>query len=104
MLLNARSVSNKSQIIQDFMLEEDADLACITKTWMDRERGVPMTFTCHPGYAVQHQGRLEGRGGEAIAYKNTLEVVRPSAVVTPGLEALHMSIGARDGIGILLGY
>ena len=27
-----------------------------------------------------------------------------SMVVKPGLEALHMLIGARDGIGILLGY
>ena len=25
-------------------------------------------------------------------------------MVKPGLEALHVSIGARDGIGILLGY
>ena len=43
-------------------------------------------------------------GGVAIVYKNTLEVTRRSAVVKLGLEALHVSIGARDGIGILLGY
>ena len=30
-LLNARSVSNKSQMIYDLILEEDADLACITE-------------------------------------------------------------------------
>ena len=40
----------------------------------------------------------------AIVYRNILEVVRLSAVVTPGLEALHASIGARDGIEILLVY
>ena len=54
MLLNARSVSNKSQIIQDLILEEDADLACITETWMGGEGGVPLTLACRPGYAVQH--------------------------------------------------
>ena len=62
--LNARSVSNKSQLIQDLILEEDADLACITETWMGGEGGVPLTLSCPPGYTVQHQGRLEGRGGE----------------------------------------
>ena len=81
-LLNARSVSNKSQIIQDLILEEDAHLACRTKTWMGREGGVPLTLACPPGCAVQHQGRLE-RGGVATVYRNTLEVVRRSTVVKP---------------------
>ena len=40
-LLNARSVSNKSQIIYDLILEEDADLACITEAWIGRDRGPP---------------------------------------------------------------
>ena len=40
-LLNARSVSNKTQLIHDLILEEDADLACITETWIGREGGLP---------------------------------------------------------------
>ena len=42
--------------------------------------------------------------GVAIIYKNTLDVTRHSSVVKLGLEALHMLLGAREGIGILLGY
>ena len=62
-LLNARSVANKAQVIYDLILEEDADLACITETWIGGEGGPPLALICPPGYAVQHQGRLEGRGG-----------------------------------------
>ena len=64
-LLNARSVSNKVQVIQDLILEEDTDLACITETWIGGEGGPPLALICPPGYAVQHQGRLEGRGGSS---------------------------------------
>ena len=60
-LLNARSVSNKAQVIHDLILEEDADLACITETWIGGEGGPPLVLICLLGYAVQHQGRLEGR-------------------------------------------
>ena len=62
--LIARSVANKAQLIQDLILEKDADLACITETWMGSEGGVPLSLARPPGYAMQHQGRLEGRGGE----------------------------------------
>ena len=40
-LLNARFVSNKFQIIYDLILEEDADLECITETWMGGMRVFP---------------------------------------------------------------
>ena len=61
-LLNARSVSNKPQVIHDLNLEVDADLACITETWIGREGGPPLALVCPPDYDIQYQGRLEGRG------------------------------------------
>ena len=70
MLLNARSAPNKAQVIHDLILEEDADLACITETWIGGEGGPPLALICPPGYAVQHQGRLEGRGGELPLFTN----------------------------------
>ena len=56
-LLNARSVSNKSKLIYNLILEEDADLASITETWLGSDGGIPLSLACPPGYAVQHQGR-----------------------------------------------
>ena len=68
---------------------------------VDRERGPP-SLIC---LVMLSNSRVDWRdGGVAIVYKNTLEVTRCSSVVKPGLEALHVSIGATDGIGILLGY
>ena len=43
-LLNARYVSNKAQVIYDLILEEDADLACITETWISGEGGPPLAL------------------------------------------------------------
>ena len=63
-LLNARSIANKPQVIHDLILEENADLACITETWISGEGSPPLALVCPSGYAVQHQGRLEGRGEE----------------------------------------
>ncbi|XP_078233414.1 uncharacterized protein LOC144583475 [Pogona vitticeps] len=103
-LLNARSVSNKPQVIYDLILEEDADLACITETWINGERALPWLSSACPVMLSSTRVDWRGRGGVAIVYKFNLEVTRRSSVVKPGLEALHVSIGARDGIGILLGY
>ena len=47
-LLNARSVFNKAQVIHDLILEEDADLACITEIWIDGEGGPPQHSSVHP--------------------------------------------------------
>ena len=63
MLLNARSALNKVQLIRDLILDEIADLACITETWVGAEAGVALSLICPTRYSVQQQGKLEGRGG-----------------------------------------
>ena len=45
-----------------------------------------------------------GGGGVAIVYKDIFEDSRLSMVASLGLEAIHMSFGARDGLGIVLAY
>lgn len=35
LLVNARSVNGKRTAIQDLVLEEHAELACIAETWFD---------------------------------------------------------------------
>ena len=57
MLLNTRSVKNKTQLVQ--ILDEGADLACITKTLVSAEGSVALSLMCPPGYSIQYQGRLE---------------------------------------------
>ena len=63
-LLNARSVSNKTQLIYDLILDENADLACITETWIGREGGPPSSHLparlCCPT-----PGQTRGTGGSS---------------------------------------
>ena len=70
--------------------------------WAQRAVYVAVSLICLPRYSIQHQDRLEGRGGGvAIVYKNPLDAARLSALVIPGLEVLHVSV---DGFGIVLVY
>ena len=39
LLMVARSVQNKTALIHDVILDEGADLACITETWVGEEGG-----------------------------------------------------------------
>ena len=66
LLMNARSVQNKTALIHDVILDEGADLACITETWVGEEGGVPLSQLCLPGYSVQHQCHSEGWEGELL--------------------------------------
>ena len=43
LLMNARSVQNKTALTDDVILDEGADLACITETWVGEEGGVPLS-------------------------------------------------------------
>lgn len=63
LLLNARSVNHKAPLICDLISEEQADLACVTETWLDLEGGIPLSEVCLAEFRVWHQPRLQGRGG-----------------------------------------
>ena len=77
-LINVTSAHNKTELIQDLILEEWTDLVCITETWVGAEGGATLSFMCPPWYAIQHQGRL-GRWGEvAIVYKDIFVAARLS--------------------------
>ena len=105
LLLNARSVHNKTSLIHDLIVDEAADLACITETWVGEQGGVSLSQLCPPGYLVQHQGRPEGRGGGvAVVYRNSISLCGLPVQVTTGLECLHLVLGQRDRFGILLVY
>ncbi|KAF7236814.1 Extracellular calcium-sensing receptor [Varanus komodoensis] len=48
------SVHNKSSLIHDLIVDEGADLACITETWEGEGGEVSLSQLCPPGYLVQH--------------------------------------------------
>ncbi|KAF7245399.1 RNA-directed DNA polymerase from mobile element jockey [Varanus komodoensis] len=87
LLLNARSVHNKTSLIHYLIVDEGADLACITETWAGEGADVSLSQLCLPVFLVQHRPRPggEGRGGGP-------------------LECLYLALGDRDRLGILLVY
>ncbi|XP_067316900.1 galectin-7-like [Anolis sagrei] len=44
LLVNARSINGKTAAIQDLTLDERADLACITETWLDELGGSQQSY------------------------------------------------------------
>ncbi|KAF7235047.1 Vomeronasal type-2 receptor 26 [Varanus komodoensis] len=105
LLLNARSVNNKSSLIHDMIVDEGADLACITETWVGEGGDVALSQLCPPGYLVQHCSRPEGRGGGvALVYRASISLTGLPVPSRPGLECLYLVLGERDRLGILLVY
>ena len=62
--MNARSVANKPQVIYDLILEEDADLACITETWINGEGVLLWLSSACPVMLSSTRVDWRGRAGE----------------------------------------
>ena len=76
-LLNARSVNNKTLVINDFILENKLDLVALTETWLtDGALNTPVIGELvPPGYSVINVPRKSGiGGGVAVIYKSDIAV------------------------------
>ena len=75
-LINARSIRNKTLLIQDFVLDNLVDVLMITETWLSRcGDEVIIGEICPPGYRFFNQPRLSGNGGGVgLLYKANLHV------------------------------
>ena len=67
--INARSVCNKSDVIANNIIDNDADICTITETWLhpgDRDRPDIKDLT-PDGYKLHHVPRQGGKGGGGVA-------------------------------------
>lgn len=60
-------VNNKALFIQASILDEHANMTCITETWLEDIRGVSMS-ECPTGYKVKAAGREQGSQPTQISH------------------------------------
>ncbi|XP_039866220.1 uncharacterized protein LOC120720561 [Simochromis diagramma] len=67
-LLNTRSLSNKTFILNDLILSSGLDFLFLTETWLRPGELFPFLELLPPDYAFISSPRTTGRGGESIAH------------------------------------
>ena len=81
LLLNARSVKNKSFIIKDFVVDNNIDILAITEMWLqaDISNQITVNNICPTGFVLHHLPRTGHRGGGvALLYKNQFRLKKLS--------------------------
>ena len=76
--INARSVKNKTLIINDFVTENNFDAFLLSETWLcELGTEVEINELTPPGYSFIHCPRPSGNyGGVGILYRSSLNLVR----------------------------
>lgn len=74
-LLNVHSVKNKSEIIQDLIIEKRLDFMALTETWLSNNDERDIIYSLTPnGYSFHHCPRTSGvGGGVGIIIKNQMK-------------------------------
>ncbi|XP_053145635.1 uncharacterized protein LOC128342394 [Hemicordylus capensis] len=103
LLCNARLVQNNSENIHDLILDEGADLVCITETWLEEAGGLVWSQLLPSGYSAEEQMRGRGQGGGmAVVYKSNISFTRIPVEVSDHIKCVYLSLGTRDRLGLLL--
>ena len=79
-LFNARSISNKSFILNEFFIREKLDFMFVTETWQRENEFIHLNELCPTGCSVIGSPRLERRGGGlAVVHRNShlCRVIQP---------------------------
>lgn len=77
-LLNSRSIRNKTLLIKDFVVDHNIDLLALTETWLrqgDEDQTV-VNEICPSGYNLLHVPRVSrAGGGVALMYKRCFKII-----------------------------
>ena len=86
-LFNAQSLTNKSLLINDHIIEKRLDFMCLTETWHKPADYYVLNEACPPGYNYMEKARSSGRGGGlAIIHRAELKL---SPLQMPDLSSME---------------
>lgn len=104
-LLNAQSITNKSCLIHDHILNKCLDFMCITETWHQPDTFLSLNESCPPGYSYLQKARSTGRGGGlSVIHRSDLELSLQPLPELSSFECLAFKCRSPSPVLFLLIY
>ena len=96
-LLNMRSLRNKSDFIIDYISEHDIDVMCLTETWLTANDESLMPTIIPAGYGFRHLPCSDHRsGGVGVMFKSSFHASKSIPWLAESFECLQLGlIGAN---------
>ena len=104
-LLNAQSITNKSCLIHDHILDKCLDYMCITETWHQPNTFSSLNESCPQGYSYLQKALSTGRGGGlSVIHRSDLELSLQPLPELSSFECLAFKCKSPSPVLFLLIY
>jgi len=80
MVCCVQSLSNKSGLIHDHILDKGIDIPCLSETWQQPDVYSSLNEACPPGYCYLSKPRITGQGGGLAVIHSSDLVSSPVAI------------------------
>ena len=104
-LLNARSITNKSFVLNDYVVSRELDFMLVSESWQKAGEFASLNELCPPGYSYSCAPRRTGRGGGLAAFhRDCFSTNMVSTGSFPTFEVLITKVGRSNPFYCILIY